>query len=134
LLLADEAATTIRLRSDVERKRLFGLAPDADSGGTIYSAEANLKTYGRLAALAADALAAGWSVIVDAAFLKRAERDDFRRLAAGLGVPLSILACAAPAEELRRRLMERRGDASEADGRVLAAQLEWLEPLGEEER
>lgn len=134
LLLADTSATAIRLRSDVERKRLFGLTPDADSGGTIYSAEANRRTYGRLAALAGDALAAGWSVIVDAAFLRRTERADFRRLAATHGVAFAILACAAPIDELRRRLAGRNGDASEADEGVLAAQLPWLEPLADEER
>ncbi len=67
---------TVRIRSDVERKRLFGLAPDAASGGTIYTPEATARTYARLAELAESILAAGWSVIVDAAFLKRAERDD----------------------------------------------------------
>jgi hypothetical protein len=132
-LLADPRAATIRLRSDVERKRLFGLAADAVSGGGIYSADANRRTYGRLAELADRILAAGWSVIVDAAFLRRAERDDFRRLAGNRGLPFGILACAAPADVLERRLAARRGDASEADASVLAAQRQWLEPLGVDE-
>lgn len=128
-LLADPRAATIRLRSDVERKRLFGLAPDADSGGAIYGAEATTRTYRRLAELARQALTDGWSVIVDAAFLRRAERDAFRRLADSARVPFAILACDAPADELRRRLATRAGDASEADTRVLELQLDWQEPL-----
>jgi uncharacterized protein len=132
-LLGDGAAATIRLRSDVERKRLFGLAPDTDSGGAIYSADATARTYARLAELAGRTLADGWSVIVDAAFLKRAERDEFGRLAARRGVPRAILACAAPVDELRRRLAGRRDDASEATQHVLNQQLEWLEPLADEE-
>ena len=132
-LLADDAAVTIRLRSDVERKRLFGLAPDANSGGTIYGAEATARTYARLAELAGQALTDGWSVIVDAAFLKHAERADFRRLADSCGAPFSILFCAAPEAELRRRLDARSGDASEATARVLEQQLNWLEPLSAEE-
>jgi hypothetical protein len=132
-LLADDRAATIRLRSDVERKRLYGLAPDADSGGGIYGAEATVRTYARLRELAETGIADGWSMLVDAAFLKRAERDDFRALAARLGVPFAILACTAPVEELQRRLAARSGDASEATVEVLAQQRLWLEPLGADE-
>ena len=134
LLLADARAATIRLRSDVERKRLFDLAPDAASGGSIYGAEANHRTYGRLYELAETILADNWPVLVDAAFLKRAERDDFRALAAKLGIPFAILACEAPIEELRRRLAARTGDASEATVAVLEQQQQWLQPLAEDER
>lgn len=133
-LLADETASTVRIRSDVERKRLFGLAPDADSGGAIYGADATLRTYARLADLSRRALVDGWPVIVDAAFLKRAERETFRALASELHVPFSILACEASADELRRRLAARSGDASEATVAVLEQQLRWVEPLTEEER
>lgn len=124
---------TVRIRSDVERKRLFGLAPDEASDGTIYTPEATERTYLRLAELAEAALRAGWSVIVDAAFLRRAERDAFRALAGRLGVPCAILAPTATTEEMTRRLAARRGDASEATPAILAQQLEWLEPLGTDE-
>jgi hypothetical protein len=134
LLLADGQAATIRLRSDVERKRLFGLAPDAASGGNIYGPEATVRTYGHLRTLAETILADGWPVLVDAAFLKRAERDDFRTLATRLGIPFAILACEAPIDELRRRLRARTGDASEATVEVLEQQLYWLQPLDQDER
>ena len=124
---------TVRIRSDVERKRLFGLAPDAASGGTIYTPEATARTYARLAELAESTLAAGWSVIVDAAFLKRAERDAFHALASRLGVPFAILAPVAPTDELARRIAARQNDASEATLAVLAQQLQWFEPLGADE-
>lgn len=134
LLLADGQAATIRLRSDVERKRLFGLAPDAASGGNIYGPEATVRTYDHLRVLAETILADGWPVLVDAAFLKRAERDDFRALAAKLGIAFAILACEAPIDELRRRLAARTGDASEATVAVLEQQQLWLQPLGDDER
>ncbi|MEW6163705.1 MAG: AAA family ATPase [Pseudomonadota bacterium] len=124
---------TVRIRSDVERKRLFGLAPDAASGGTIYAPAATLRTYARLGELAELALSAGWSAIVDAAFLKRAERAAFRALAARLGVPCTLLAPTATPAEMRQRLLARHGDASEATPAVLAGQLEGFEPPDAEE-
>lgn len=136
-IMADARCATVRLRSDVERKRLFGLDALTASGSAldagIYTPEAHAATYRRLAELAATALQAGWSVIVDAAFLRRAERDAFRHLAASEGVGFSVLACAAPVEELRRRVEARTGDASEATLAVLEKQLEWIEPLAPEE-
>jgi hypothetical protein len=126
-----EAGCLIRLRSDVERKRLFGLAPLAASGsqvdGGIYTPEAHARTYARLLELARSLLQAGWPVIVDAAFLRRAERDEFRRLAAELGIEFSIVYLKADPGELRRRIAARRNDASEATLEVLEAQLGWLE-------
>jgi aminoglycoside phosphotransferase family enzyme/predicted kinase len=137
-LLADPHAATIRLRSDVERKRLFGLGRHDASGSTldagIYTPEATTRTYARLAELADFLLGAGWSAIVDAAFLKREERAAFRAIAARHGVPFAILACEAPADELRRRVAARAGDASEATLAVLEKQLAWVEPLDDAER
>lgn len=134
LLLADATGACLRLRSDVERKRLFGLAPLAASQGDIYSDEATARTYAKLRDDAKIMLAAGWSVIVDAACLKRAERRDFRELAAALGCGFRILHCDAPEAELRQRLRQRSNDASEATEAVLDKQLAWFEPLDADER
>jgi uncharacterized protein len=131
-----ERAGAVRLRSDVERKRLFGLRPLEGSGsplaGGIYDAGATERTHARLAELANAALAAGWPVIVDATFLRSAERARFRGLAQRHGVPLTILHCTAPEPVLRTRLAERARqmkDASEADAAVLARQLANVERL-----
>jgi len=136
-----EQAQAIRLRSDIERKRLFGLRPlDASARhvpGGIYGAGATRRTYARLRELAAVALAAGHRVIVDAAFLSRAERDDFRRLAQEQRVPFTLLHCQAPADVLRARVSargERGDDASEADVSILERQLAWAEPLAPDEQ
>jgi len=135
---AAAAGSIVRLRSDVERKRLFGLAPQDSSNsaldGGIYTRDATIQTYARLHSLARDLLAAGWPVIVDAAFLRREERAAFRALATRLGAEFRILATTAPVAELRRRLMARSGDASEATVAVLEKQLEWFEPLDEDEQ
>ena len=132
-LASAEFLDTVRLRSDVERKRLYGLAPDEASGGTIYTPAATLRTYARLGELAETALQAGWSALVDAAFLKRAERDSFRALAQRLGVPFGIIAPAATPAELARRIAARQDDASEATVAVLQQQLAWAEPLAADE-
>ncbi len=138
LLNSTATGSVIRLRSDVERKRLFGLESQESSSSMldsgIYTTEATTRTYARLKILARELLAAGWPVIVDAAFLQREERAAFRALAAELGISFGILTTEAPIEELRRRLMARSGDASEATVAVLEKQLTWFEPLDEDER
>ena len=140
LLQADDAACLLRLRSDVERKRLFGLTAGATSGSTIdggiYAGDAHARTYARLREQAAGLLQAGWSVIVDATFLRRTDRDTFRALAREMRVPFSILAPQATPEQLRARILARAAqgrDASEATLEVLAQQLRTLEPLSADE-
>jgi len=134
------AAGAVRVRSDVERKRLFGLAPlerSAAAGLDIYGAEATRRTFERLRACARDALLAGYPVIVDAAFLRSAERHSFEALATELRVPFSILDCSAAPATLRRRVAERDAagtDASEAGLAVLERQLATHEPLDADER
>ena len=132
-----EREGAIRLRSDVERKRLFGLHALADSrahGLDIYTPDASARTHAHLLAMARLALQAGFAVVLDAAFLRRADRAQARALAAELGVPFAILDCAAPPEVLRARLLARRGDASEADTGVLAQLAASAEPLDGDER
>jgi predicted kinase len=129
----------VRVRSDVERKRLFGLDALADShasGLRIYTPEASDQTFARLAGLARGVLQAGWPVVVDAAFLRQAQRAPFARLAAELGAPFHILLCEAPPDTLRERIAARRThgrDASEATPELIAQQLQALEPLTAEE-
>ena len=75
-------------------------------------------------------------MIVDAAFLRRVERQAFRALATELRVPFSILDCQAGVGRLRSRVAARsaaRDDASEADLAVLERQLASHEPLDGEE-
>jgi uncharacterized protein len=140
-LAAETTGRAIRLRSDVERKRLHGLSALANSGSGqnagLYSPQAHGETYASLLSRARMLLADGWTVLVDAAFLRAAERADFVSLAQSSGVPFHILACEAPPDELRRRITERQArgaDASEATLAVLEQQFGWLEPLSEVER
>jgi predicted kinase len=136
-----ERAGAIRVRSDVERKRLFGLRALDESAarvpGGIYTGEATGRTYSRLVELAGLALDAGFPVIVDAAFLRAAERDRFRELARQRGCPFTILHCRADPAVLAQRVRARLAgalDPSEADLSVLDRQLAGCEPLVPEER
>lgn len=136
-----EACGVLRVRADVERKRLFGLDAQANSrsalGAGLYSPAANAQTYARLAELARTVVEAGYPVLVDATFLTREQRAAFAGLAASLGVPFAILAFDAPVEDLRARVRARAeagSDASEANLEVLENQLRTREAFTAEER
>jgi aminoglycoside phosphotransferase family enzyme/predicted kinase len=131
----------VHIRSDLERKRLFGLPADARTGSAreagIYTEEASDRTYRRLRELAAMILDAGYSPLVDATFLRESRRRDFIALAEEKGCPVTILVPQAPEAVLRRRVVEREAegrDASEAGVAVLETQLACRQPLTEAER
>jgi len=135
-----EALGAVRLRSDVERKRLYGLAAEARSGSPLdaglYAPGASERTYAHLAGLARALLAARYPVIVDAAFLKRFWRERFADIARGAGAAFAIAACTASAAALRARVASRERvarDASESGLAVLERQFATAEPLSAEE-
>jgi predicted kinase len=126
----------IRLRSDVERKRLFGRwgeSLDPPRQGDPYSPEVSAWLYGEhLPGCAEAVIRAGFGVIVDATFLDCAQRQLFAQLAERLGVGFAVLDCRVTPELARRRIAQRRLrglDPSDADAAVLAAQLARNEPL-----
>lgn len=136
-----ETCNCIRIRSDVERKRLLGLPPlsstHAESKVDAYSPKLTLKTYQRLQALAYGIIDAGMPVFVDATFLKHEQRQMFHRLAYVAGIPLVILDVVAPEPVLKERVQQRAaagGDPSEADLAVLEKQLTAQEPFSETEQ
>ena len=135
-----ESLGAVRLRSDVERKRLCGLDAGQASGSALgtglYREEMGHATYAELRRLARLVLGAGYPAIVDATFLRRQQRDEFRALAGELELPFLILDCCAEGDELRRRVACRIAagtDASEATLEVLERQMATAEPLGAEE-
>jgi aminoglycoside phosphotransferase family enzyme/predicted kinase len=136
-----ESLGAVRVRSDVERKRLSGLAPEARTrsgiGTGLYAPEISRLTYQRLAELGRAIIGAGYPVFVDATFLKKSQRTAFLELAQELGVPFVILEFEAPVSVLRDRVISREKearDASEAGLAVLEHQLAEREPLSAEER
>ncbi len=135
-----EKLSLIRLRSDVERKRLFGLQAEAHTGSAnihkIYSADASQRTYHHLLTTAKKLCQSSFSVIIDATFLKQAHRQPFQALAKELNISFVILHFHAE-EQLLHQWIKKRAkadtDASEATIEVLQHQLTTIEPLSENE-
>jgi len=129
----------IRLRSDVERKRLFGLQAAQNSrahGIDMYTRQATERTYRHLLSQSRLILQSGFPVIVDAAFLQPEERRMFRDLAQELALPFIILSIQLDDEVAARRLVQRQisnQDASEADVEVFRFLQAHSEPLAAEE-
>lgn len=130
------AVGAICVRSDVERKRLSGLDATDDSrsplNAGIYDAESDRRTYARLVHVARLVMAAGYPAVVDAAFLKRWQRELMYELASQVGIPALVVQCAADAATLHQRISVRsreRTDASEATAAVLNQQLAVSDPL-----
>jgi aminoglycoside phosphotransferase family enzyme/predicted kinase len=135
-----EYLNAVHVRSDIERKRLYGYGMEARTDSSlkagIYTPEASARTYSRLEEIAAAVLAGGYPVVIDAAFLKREQRRRFLELGRRLGAETVILDFQAPEAVLRERVLQRQragGDPSEAGVDVLEMQLRDQEPLSEEE-
>jgi aminoglycoside phosphotransferase family enzyme/predicted kinase len=125
-----EALGAIRLRSDVERKRLFGDSAD------LYAADISAATYKRLNELAAVVLHAGLPVVIDATYLKHEQRLATAKVAEATGAPFLILDCAAPKAVIESWLTQRQTaneDPSDATIEVIEAQLANREPLTADE-
>ncbi len=136
-----EQLQLIRVRSDVERKRLAGHKPHQKTGSDIdqglYSQQQSQAVYNHLLTLAINIVRDGFGVIVDATFLKAEQRSLFANAAKEHGIPFVILQFEAPPQTLRLRVQQRAvamNDASEATEAVLQRQLQRIEPLSEVER
>jgi len=136
-----ERTDAIRIRTDVERKRLHGLGARESSRSGIdsqlYAPDATRATYRHVSTLARVVVASGLPVLVDGALLQRWQRDLFRGLASELGVPFVMIDISANEATLRERVRHRMSvgmDASEAGTAVLEHQLRTHEPLGLDER
>lgn len=128
----------IRIRSDVERKRLAGTEPSAATFKQgRYAPEMSHRVYARLMECAESCLQASFNVIVDAALLDESDREMFTSLADRLHVTCAFISCQAPSATLLSRVDARARqatDPSEADRSVVEAQLREFKPLDLEHR
>jgi hypothetical protein len=119
------APGAVHLRSDLERKTLFGVGETDRLPAQSYTAEASAKVYAIVLRKAHLALAAGHSVIADAVYSAPEERSAIEVLAAHLGAPFQGLWLSAAPETLAARVDARRNDASDATSQVVQQQLAW---------
>ena len=117
------APGAVVLRSDEVRKRLWGWAPLDPLPKAAYGPGTSEQVYETLIAEARAALRAGRAVIVDAVFLREQERQAVERLGREEGVRFEGAWLELDPEAARARVAARKGDASDADERVLEAQL-----------
>lgn len=119
--------------SDTMRKQLAGLEPEQPSadefGKGLYSAEWTARTYAALRADVASALSTGRSALLDASFLRRAERQALVQIAAAHNAQVIFVECTCPREVVLQRLARRweqrvqgkrtscAGSAQASDGR-----------------
>jgi aminoglycoside phosphotransferase family enzyme/predicted kinase len=142
--VADGIATALDLdlfSSDRVRKELAGVTPETSQqaayGMGLYSAAMTQQTYEALADLARQALKRGDSVILDASFTRRAERQCMASIAQEMKAQCCVLECWAPEAALRARLRERaRSSASISDAREDILRPFWrdYEPIQADER
>ena len=123
------AIGAVVLRSDVLRKSLMGVGQTDRLGPAGYTKEVTAEVYQSLRAGAAELLAAGQSVVVDAVHAGADERRQIEALARQAGVAFDGLWLEAPAEVMAARLSARQGDASDATVEVLGRQMSY--DLGE---
>jgi aminoglycoside phosphotransferase family enzyme/predicted kinase len=117
------------LRSDVERKALFGMGEAEKLPPSAYAEDVNARVYAVLAEKARRIVAAGHSAIVDAVFAQAAERDAIAEAAQSARLMLQGLFLTADTATRLARVGGRTGDASDADAAVARAQDEY--DLGE---
>jgi uncharacterized protein len=131
----------IRIRSDVERKRLAGMAATdrpvtADATAALYDEAVTRRVYDRLADLARTILAAGCRVVIDATCTRRWQRDALAAVARDTGAALVWVDFDVAERELVGRVTARAAtgtDASDASAAIVRRQLALREPIGDDE-
>ncbi len=131
-----ECSGAIRIRSDVERKRLHREFSLKGEKLELYGNEMNVHTFNHLKVLTKKLLKAGETVIVDATFIRERTRNNYFKMANKLGIEIRIIACRCDQEVMKQRLEQRQqegADPSDADVRIMLQQLEGKQSLKDEE-
>lgn len=115
----------VHLRSDVERKALFGVSETERLSSEGYVASVTERVYDTLNKKAKQVLEAGHGVIVDAVFAKENERKQLEAVAESAGVTLKGVWLTASTETMMKRVSARRNDASDATVEIVRQQAEY---------
>ena len=115
----------VHLRSDVERKALFGIPETERLSAEGYAAAVTERVYDELNKKAKQVLEAGHGVVVDAVFARENERKRLEAVAEKAGVALKGLWLTASFETMMKRVAARRNDASDATVEIVRQQAEY---------
>lgn len=127
----DPPPGAIHLRSDVERKKMFGMPETEPLPPQRYSSDVTARVYDRLLLKAKVALRAGHAVIVDAVFASAEERAAIERVAERHQVRFIGLWLSASGSIMKARVADRTGDASDATPEIVDQQLTYSTgPIG----
>jgi uncharacterized protein len=110
------------VRSDVERKALFGAGETDRLPGEAYTPQATERVYAVLQDKARRILAAGHPILVDAVFAQAQERAALAAAAKAANIPLRGLFLTADLATRIARVGARVCDASDADENIARAQ------------
>lgn len=119
------APGAVHLRSDVIRKKLFGVDETTPLGEKAYNQETSASVYEAIRENARTALKAGHCVIADAVYALDLERQRIREIALECDVPFTGIWLEAAPTVLVNRVQSRKADASDADKDVVEKQLRY---------
>ena len=115
--LAEELSCPV-IDADRTRKHMLGFGDEQRLSEAAwkgaYGLDTTRRVYAELLRRAAVVLGSGRSVVIDASFRSRRERERARALAQSLGMSFRFVECRAPVDECRRRLALRKGGPSDA--------------------
>jgi aminoglycoside phosphotransferase family enzyme len=120
------APGAVHLRTDVERKLMYGVAMDTRLPASAYTPASRDEVYSRICEKAGAVLDAGRSAVIDAVFPEGSSRCLPRGIAKRAHASFAGFWLEAPAGLLRERVSRRAGDASDANAAVLDQQLETV--------
>ncbi len=121
----------VHLRTDIERKHMFGVDETTRLPKDSYTREASDAVYERVLHKARIALQAGHTVIADAVFLDPCERAAIEQVTGDAGAAFAGVWLEADEQVLVDRVSARKGDASDATADVVRFQLKRLgDPVG----
>lgn len=142
-VLASELAFQLGLEiisSDSIRKILAGIPPPShaydDFNQGIYDRESTKATYRDMLIRAEKYLGAGRSVIVDATFKRKDDRNEFQKLAKRYNVPMYVIQTFCPENIIKLRLdmrLQKPGETSDGRWELFYRQKEEFEPLESDE-
>jgi uncharacterized protein len=115
----------ILLRSDVIRKELFAVEPHVSLPPSAYTPEVTSRVYRTLFERSRQIVEQGFSVVVDAAFLTEAERNELSKTAKGINAKFHPVFLDAELDVRVNRIRSRKKDASDATAEIAAAQEDY---------